>query len=180
MGRNGNRYASRKNDTTRQAEFNRLLSKLEDKVKSQNKHRNECVVVNPKKENERSTVVYAGVRCLSDFSADDLLAELSKHNLHVTNMKHNLEAGEEILFGHLSKHVAEVPCRIRLYFRTSDNTDSFARLQLCVERLYLEEHLTYLQGWILNVGPVFVLAPPKMSLTDGALRVLEALKSLRE
>ena len=159
----------------RQARFERHLNQLEDKVKAKNKTDNECVVINPNKEKERSTVVYAGVRCLADFTVEDLLDELFKHGLRVQNMKENLEANEEILFGHLSKHVAETPPQMRLYFRTSDNIDAFARLQLCVERLYLTESLEFLQAWILNVGPIFVLAPPNLSLVDGAKRVIEAL-----
>jgi hypothetical protein len=173
MGRNGN-HRNRMSDTQRQAVFDRHLSALEAQVKAESKKKNECVAVPNTKR-----IVYAGARCLPAFTADDLLAELLKHGLHAINMEHNMKASEEIMFGHLSKHVVEVPPRIRLYFRTSDNINSFARLQHCVEQIYLEESLPILQGWIINVGSMFVIAPPHLSLTNGACRVIEALNELQ-
>jgi hypothetical protein len=173
MGRrNHNKKVVRLSDEQRQQRFDNKLNEVVQKMK-----RNTMSTAVYDCKVKKQTVFCGGVQRFSPFSANDLIHSVG---IEMHDMSDNLLAGDEVLFGHLSKHVAEDPPKIRLYIRTPENVDNFARLQLCVERLYLQQSLGYLQGWIVNIGPVFILAPVEMTLMQSVEKVRNTIVKVCE
>ena len=162
-------------------EMTRKFDQIEERIRRNQLARqleSQCVPITKNVQDPpREQIHYSGCTKFCSFTIDEFIAAIDADALDMTP---NMMAGSDVLFGHLQTHVNEFPPRIRLYFRTRDVNNVFALLQHCVEKLYLEESLGVLQGWIIQLGPLFIMGPVELSLNLSLRRLRDALSMIKD
>lgn len=179
MGRQRRRYTKVYNGKESEERMLKALADIEERMRQTQLARQverECVPIT-KNVQANDQIVFSGCTKFCSFTINEFIAAI---DASVVDMTPNMMAGSDVLFGHLQSHVEEFPPQIRLFYRTKDVNNVFALLQHCVEKLYLEESLGVLQGWIIQLGPIFIMGPVELSLRLSLQRLRDGLRMIKD
>ena len=182
MGKKHKRNVKHIQRNMSEGEMTQKFAQIEERIRRDQLARqldSQCVPItkNVQESPPREEIHYSGCTKFSSFTIDEFIAAI---DADAVDMTPNMMAGSDVLFGHLQTQVNEFPPQIRLYFRTKDVNNVFALLQHCVEKLYLEESLGVLQGWIIQLGPLFIMGPVELSLNLSLERLRDALRMIKD
>lgn len=124
--------------------------------------------------NDDTKIVYTKVDEIPSFSVRELFQLIEVKGI---DMSSDLNPGVnlETMALRMSENLDEKPATFRMYMRDSINYANFAMLQHLIETMYLPRQLEELQGWIMQIGSVFVMGGVSFGLGDSVKRCKEAM-----